>query len=88
VSKILHQRVRFGFPVATWSLHDEQQFDAFQMVIELELIVEIKMYYWKGLYAYIVIKLSLSRWVDDLYDLEPNSGSLTWLNIHDEVNIF
>jgi len=58
------------------------------MVIELELIVEIKMYYWKGLYAYIVIKLSLSRWVDDLYDLEPNSGSLTWLNIHDEVNIF
>lgn len=33
----------FGVPMATWSLYAEQQFNAFEMVKELGLAVEIKM---------------------------------------------
>ncbi|KAH8506963.1 hypothetical protein H0E87_013688 [Populus deltoides] len=39
------ESVRFGVPVATWPLYAEQQFNAFQMVIDLGLAVEIKMDY-------------------------------------------
>ena len=45
------ESVRFGVPVATWPLYAEQQFNAFQMVIELGLAVEIKMEYWKDFYG-------------------------------------
>ncbi|CAK7345176.1 unnamed protein product [Dovyalis caffra] len=37
----------FGVPIATWPLHAEQQFNAFQMIVELRLGVEIKMDYRK-----------------------------------------
>lgn len=39
------ESVRFGVPVAAWPLYAEQQFNAFQMVIDLGLAVEIKMDY-------------------------------------------
>jgi hypothetical protein len=39
------ESVRFGVPVATWPLYAEQQFNAFQMVIDLGLAVEIKVDY-------------------------------------------
>jgi hypothetical protein len=39
------ESVRFGVPVATWPLYAEQQFNAFQMVIDLGLAVEIQMDY-------------------------------------------
>lgn len=35
----------FGVPIATWPLYAEQQFNAFELVMELELAVEIKMDY-------------------------------------------
>ncbi|KAI3428865.1 Glycosyltransferase [Psidium guajava] len=35
----------YGVPVATWPLHSEQQFNAFEMVRELGLSVEIRMDY-------------------------------------------
>ncbi|KAF2319838.1 hypothetical protein GH714_019542 [Hevea brasiliensis] len=35
----------FGVPIATWPMYAEQQFNAFEMVIELGLAVEIKMEY-------------------------------------------
>ncbi|KAJ6756686.1 GLYCOSYLTRANSFERASE [Salix purpurea] len=38
-----------GVPIATWPLYGEQQFNAFEMVIELGLAVEIKMDYRKDL---------------------------------------
>ncbi|KDP42778.1 hypothetical protein JCGZ_00477 [Jatropha curcas] len=37
----------FGVPIATWPMYAEQQFNAFAMVIELGLAVEIKMDYKK-----------------------------------------
>ncbi|KAG5252510.1 anthocyanidin O-glucosyltransferase [Salix suchowensis] len=37
--------VRFGVPIASWPLYAEQQFNAFQMVIEFGLALEIKMDY-------------------------------------------
>ncbi|KAF2319812.1 hypothetical protein GH714_019268 [Hevea brasiliensis] len=37
----------FGVPIATWPMYAEQQFNAFEMVIELGLAVEIKMEYSK-----------------------------------------
>ncbi|KAJ6756696.1 UDP-GLYCOSYLTRANSFERASE 71B2 [Salix purpurea] len=45
------ESVRFGVPVATWPLYAEQQLNAFQMVIELGLAVEIKMDYRKDFYG-------------------------------------
>ncbi|GMN27303.1 hypothetical protein TIFTF001_001593 [Ficus carica] len=39
----------FGVPVATWPMYAEQQFNAFQLVRELGLAVEIKMDYRKEL---------------------------------------
>ncbi|CAK7345140.1 unnamed protein product [Dovyalis caffra] len=45
------ESVRFGVPVATWPLYAEQQFNAFQMVIELGLAVEIKMDYRRDFYG-------------------------------------
>lgn len=39
------ESVWFGVPIATWPLYAEQQFNAFYMVIELGLGVEIKMDY-------------------------------------------
>ncbi|KAG8650258.1 anthocyanidin 3-O-glucosyltransferase 1-like [Manihot esculenta] len=39
------ESIWFGVPVATWPMYAEQQFNAFQMVIELGLAVEIKMDY-------------------------------------------
>lgn len=35
----------FGVPTATWPLYAEQQMNAFEMVVELGLTVEIKMDY-------------------------------------------
>ncbi|KAB5532024.1 hypothetical protein DKX38_018694 [Salix brachista] len=35
----------FGVPLATWPMHAEQQFNAFEVVIEVGLAVEIKMDY-------------------------------------------
>ncbi|CAK9133692.1 unnamed protein product [Ilex paraguariensis] len=37
-----------GVPMATWPLYAEQQMNAFEMVTELEMAVEIKMDYFKG----------------------------------------
>ncbi|OAY44943.1 anthocyanidin 3-O-glucosyltransferase 1-like [Manihot esculenta] len=39
------ESIWFGVPVATWPMYAEQHFNAFQMVIELGLAVEIKMDY-------------------------------------------
>jgi hypothetical protein len=39
------ESIRFGVPIVAWPLYAEQQFNAFQMVIELGLAVEIKMDY-------------------------------------------
>ncbi|TXG57732.1 hypothetical protein EZV62_015561 [Acer yangbiense] len=39
----------FGVPIATWPMFAEQQFNAFQLVRELGLAVEIKMDYRKEL---------------------------------------
>ncbi|KAB5551495.1 hypothetical protein DKX38_008806 [Salix brachista] len=39
------ESVWFGVPVATWPMYAEQQFNAFEVVIELGLAVEIKMDY-------------------------------------------
>ncbi|GMN32541.1 hypothetical protein TIFTF001_046607 [Ficus carica] len=38
----------FGVPIATWPLYAEQQYNAFKLVKELELSVEIKMDYVRG----------------------------------------
>lgn len=38
----------FGVPIATWPLYAEQQMNAFEMVKELELAVEIRLDYRKG----------------------------------------
>ncbi|KAJ6967713.1 anthocyanidin 3-O-glucosyltransferase 2-like [Populus alba x Populus x berolinensis] len=45
------ESLRFGVPIATWPLYAEQQFNAFQMVIELGLAFEIKMDYRKDFYG-------------------------------------
>ncbi|KAJ9174658.1 hypothetical protein P3X46_013279 [Hevea brasiliensis] len=39
------ESIWFGVPIATWPMYAEQQFNAFEMVTELELAVEIKMDY-------------------------------------------
>ncbi|KAF2293818.1 hypothetical protein GH714_005008 [Hevea brasiliensis] len=39
------ESIWFGVPIATWPMYAEQQFNAFQMVTELGLAVEIKMDY-------------------------------------------
>ncbi|KAF2293808.1 hypothetical protein GH714_004961 [Hevea brasiliensis] len=39
------ESIWFGVPIATWPIYAEQQFNAFEMVIELGLAVEIKMDY-------------------------------------------
>ncbi|XVF71123.1 hypothetical protein PTKIN_Ptkin12aG0010400 [Pterospermum kingtungense] len=41
------ESIWFGVPIATWPLYAEQQLNAFQLVTELELAVEIKMDYRK-----------------------------------------
>ncbi|XP_057991041.1 anthocyanidin 3-O-glucosyltransferase 2 [Hevea brasiliensis] len=41
------ESIWFGVPIATWPIYAEQQFNAFEMVIELGLAVEIKMDYSK-----------------------------------------
>ncbi|KAJ0027912.1 hypothetical protein Pint_36707 [Pistacia integerrima] len=41
------ESVWFGVPIATWPMYVDQQFNAFEMVIELGLAVEIKMDYIK-----------------------------------------
>ncbi|XP_020534680.2 anthocyanidin 3-O-glucosyltransferase 2 [Jatropha curcas] len=41
------ESIWYGVPIATWPMYAEQQFNAFEMVIELELAVEIKMDYRK-----------------------------------------
>ena len=38
----------FGVPIAAWPMYAEQQLNAFQMVVDLGLAVEIKMDYRKG----------------------------------------
>ncbi|KAI7744753.1 hypothetical protein M8C21_016888 [Ambrosia artemisiifolia] len=40
----------FGVPIATWPIYAEQQMNAFEMVVELELGVEIKLDYKKDLF--------------------------------------
>ncbi|KAL9335969.1 hypothetical protein Peur_070457 [Populus x canadensis] len=45
------ESLRFGVPIATWPLYAEQQFNAFQMVIEFGLAFEIKMDYRKDFYG-------------------------------------
>ncbi|KAI3756721.1 hypothetical protein L1987_56543 [Smallanthus sonchifolius] len=40
----------FGVPVATWPMYAEQQINAFEMVVELGLAVEIKLDYKKDLF--------------------------------------
>ncbi|KAI3804290.1 hypothetical protein L1987_25721 [Smallanthus sonchifolius] len=40
----------FGVPVATWPMYAEQQMNAFEMVVELGLAVEIKLDYEKNLF--------------------------------------
>lgn len=37
----------FGVPIATWPLYAEQQMNAFELVKDLGLAVEIRMYYFK-----------------------------------------
>ncbi|CAK7345180.1 unnamed protein product [Dovyalis caffra] len=44
------ESIWFGVPVAAWPLHGDEQFNAFQIIIELELGVEIKMDYRKELF--------------------------------------
>ncbi|CAK7345142.1 unnamed protein product [Dovyalis caffra] len=44
------ESVRFGVPVAAWPLYAEQHLNAFQMVVDLGLAVEIKMDYRKDFY--------------------------------------
>lgn len=39
------ESLRFGVPIATWPLYAEQQFNAFELVKELRLAVEIKLDY-------------------------------------------
>ncbi|KAJ9129530.1 hypothetical protein P3X46_033794 [Hevea brasiliensis] len=39
------ESIWFGVPIATWPMNAEQQFNAFEMVIELELAAEIKIDY-------------------------------------------
>jgi histidinol phosphatase-like PHP family hydrolase len=39
------ESVWFGVPLATWPMYAEQQFNAFEVVVELGLAVEIKMDY-------------------------------------------
>ncbi|KAF2293812.1 hypothetical protein GH714_004971 [Hevea brasiliensis] len=41
------ESIWFGVPIATWPMYAEQQFNAFEMVMELGLAVEIKMDYRK-----------------------------------------
>ncbi|CAK7345166.1 unnamed protein product [Dovyalis caffra] len=43
------ESIWFGVPIAAWPLYAEQQFNAFQMIVELGLAVEIKMDYRKEL---------------------------------------
>ncbi|XP_058007056.1 anthocyanidin 3-O-glucosyltransferase 1-like [Hevea brasiliensis] len=39
------ESIWFGVPIATWPMYAEQQFNAFEMVIDLGLAVEIRMDY-------------------------------------------
>ncbi|XP_031278107.1 anthocyanidin 3-O-glucosyltransferase 2-like [Pistacia vera] len=43
------ESVWFGVPIAAWPMYSEQQFNAFEMVTELELAVEIKLDYKKDI---------------------------------------
>ncbi|KAJ0088632.1 hypothetical protein Patl1_33204 [Pistacia atlantica] len=43
------ESVWFGVPIAAWPMYAEQQFNAFEMVMELELAVEIKLDYKKDI---------------------------------------
>lgn len=45
------ESIWFGVPMATWPLYAEQQFNAFELVIELGLALEIKIDYKMGLYG-------------------------------------
>ncbi|KAJ4829791.1 hypothetical protein Tsubulata_050530, partial [Turnera subulata] len=45
------ESILFGAPIATWPLYAEQQFNAFQLVVELGLAVEIRMDYRKDWFA-------------------------------------
>lgn len=40
----------FGVPLATWPIYAEQKLNAFEMVVELGLAVEIKLDYEKDLF--------------------------------------
>jgi UDP:flavonoid glycosyltransferase YjiC (YdhE family) len=45
------ESIWFGVPIAAWPLYAEQQLNAFQIIVELGLGVEIKMDYRKDLYS-------------------------------------
>ena len=62
----LLESIWYGVPVATWSMYAEQQINAFQMVKDLRLAIEIKIYYNKD-NSYIVsaheIENQLKNWM-------------------------
>ncbi|KAL0008649.1 hypothetical protein SO802_010151 [Lithocarpus litseifolius] len=60
----------FGVPIATWPIYAEQQINAFEMVKELRLAVEVKMDYSKSKQI-IVTAMEIERGIREVMD--PNS---------------
>ncbi|PSS11078.1 UDP-glycosyltransferase [Actinidia chinensis var. chinensis] len=56
----------YGVPTATWPIYAEQQMNAFEMVMELGLAVEIKLDYWVG--SDLVLSEQVERGVRLLMD--------------------
>ncbi|XP_044461432.1 anthocyanidin 3-O-glucosyltransferase 2-like [Mangifera indica] len=65
------ESVWFGVPIAAWPMYAEQQFNAVEMVMELELAVEIKMDYLKdisGESLIIVTAKQIEKGIKELMD--------------------
>ncbi|XP_074275226.1 anthocyanidin 3-O-glucosyltransferase 2-like [Silene latifolia] len=62
----------FGVPIATWPLALEQQLNAFELVTELELAVEIKMDYNKETNNFLVTAEEIEQGVKNLMNMDEN----------------
>uniref|UniRef100_A0A6N2L7L1 Glycosyltransferase n=1 Tax=Salix viminalis TaxID=40686 RepID=A0A6N2L7L1_SALVM len=62
------ESIHFGVPIAAWPIYAEQQFNAFQMVIELGLAGEIKIEYSEGSNSGIVSADSIKKGIEGVME--------------------
>ncbi|KAJ6426146.1 hypothetical protein OIU84_026681 [Salix udensis] len=62
------ESIHFGVPIAAWPIYAEQQFNAFQMVIELGLAGEIKIEYSEGSDSGIVSADSIKKGIEGIME--------------------